>query len=88
MSANGIGGRLVRLEQRLAPPRPAEDPIAIICPDRWPLPARQAFRAAEAAGDVARMDDLIEEQTGRRPPPRPGGRGRIIEVAGIDPADV
>ena len=87
---SNLNGRLKRVEVLTLPAPPADDwgPIPIYCTEAWPPEVRAEYEAAEALGDVARQDDVVERMTGARPLPlRPGAPAvggiqiRMIEVA-------
>lgn len=58
-------------------------PLVLVDVMAWPDGDRDAYWAAEAAGDGETVDDLIERQTGQRPEPsEPGAIGMVVVSLG------
>jgi hypothetical protein len=76
---NGLQRRLGRVAAVERARRTAADPVLpflLVSPGQWPPEEAAASWAAEAAGDQAAMDDLVERHTGERP--APPGAGQLV----------
>jgi hypothetical protein len=83
---NGLQRRLGRVAAVERARRTAADPVLpflLVSPGQWPPEEAAASWAAEAVGDQAVMDDLVERHTGERPAP-PGSQQVVVlrEVPG------
>ncbi len=81
--------RLTRIEKQFGIGEPERGQIAFVDLPSWPEAVCEAFLAAEAAGDTATVDDLVEAQTGIRPTSGSGAINMVITMpAGTVGADL
>jgi hypothetical protein len=68
--------RVAQIQRRQSVNRNPVPPMLLVSPGEWPPEDEEASWAAEAVGDQAVMDDLVERQMGQRP--APPGAGQLV----------
>ncbi len=79
--------RLQRVAKAMGADEPERGRIAYADLPSWPPDAREAFLAADVAGDTATMDDLVLARTGVRPTRTGRFVGLIVDmpIPALDP---
>jgi hypothetical protein len=69
--------RVTEIQRRQSVSHNPIPPMLLVSPGQWPPEDEEASWAAEAVGDQAVMDDLVERHTGERPAP-PGSQQVVV----------